>query len=375
MTTLRISHPVLDTGPSSSKNIKIYHTRNVFAATEENFTSSSRLQYARLITLTQNDEVEMSNNAEQEELARRAARERAEEEEKEKKKLQELEALRREVKDLKQLVTMLTGDRLTSEMLNLIRGNKKSHDDSKTFAKELDKIQKQDMTSGYRVTDDHKYEFDLKELENDFKTKGQKGESYVFVPRLNKEGNPLRTDDGKVIQDVLIFNDGKLTGAHIFDPQDGHSIGPKTLDAANRAKEALLQGLPQEKKEAAQEDNVEPVFGKAPSAHSPVISEKPSVTEKAQAPAVVANNVRPEHAQIDTAAITARDKVVNVPRPLTINDNSTDSQSKKDSTEAVRDIVGALKKHRAPAASTSPRASRRSSSVGVDKRGEKLSHI
>lgn len=51
----------------------------------------------------------------------------------------------------------------------------------------------------------------------------------IYLPRRDAAGEPIRdSETGAIIQDILIIQDHKIVGAHIFDPQDQMAVGPET---------------------------------------------------------------------------------------------------------------------------------------------------
>ena len=130
------------------------------------------------------------------------------------------------------ILTRLGTDKKIAE---IVRSKEKGPEAIKKVADHLEELGKQGQLKKVDDTlyklENGKYEFALDKLAGKVPSEG---ESYMFVPKIAKDGKPIM-QDGVMVQDMLVFRDGKLAGAHIFNPQSECSIGPKTLAAANAA--------------------------------------------------------------------------------------------------------------------------------------------
>lgn len=50
----------------------------------------------------------------------------------------------------------------------------------------------------------------------------------LYLPRHDKSGKPITNENGDIIQDIVILNEGKIVGAHVLPPEDQTAIGPET---------------------------------------------------------------------------------------------------------------------------------------------------
>ena len=102
-------------------------------------------------------------------------------------------------------------------------------DKTSEIAAHTNKLPKEPVPEGICKPKDGKYDIDFARAENHINPDGSKGlTGNMFIPKM-KDGKPVKDEKGNIIEDIIVFKDGKPIGLRVLDPQDVTNIHKDTL--------------------------------------------------------------------------------------------------------------------------------------------------